>query len=78
MFDPKAAGYSDPVLVAATDNVGTKLKIAIDTDQHDAVRIDLVAMCVNDLVAGGRTVVFLDYRTGRLPPKAATAVMARS
>ncbi|WP_428991014.1 phosphoribosylformylglycinamidine cyclo-ligase [Methylocapsa aurea] len=78
LFDLKAAGFIDPVLVAANDGVGTKIKIAIESGVHDTIGVDLVAMCVNDLIVqGAEPLFFLDYyASGKLEPDAAAAVVA--
>lgn len=77
LFDLKAAGFDDPVLVAANDGVGTKLRIAIEADKHDTIGIDLVAMCVNDIIVqGAEPLFFLDYfSTGKLDVAAGTAIV---
>ena len=78
LFDLKRAGFKDPILVAANDGVGTKLKIAIETGRHGTIGIDLVAMCVNDLLAqGAEPLFFLDYfATGKLDVEVARSVVA--
>jgi phosphoribosylformylglycinamidine cyclo-ligase len=78
LFDLKRAGFTDPVLVAANDGVGTKVKVAIETGRHDTIGIDLVAMSVNDLVVqGAEPLFFLDYyATGKLEPEIGAAVVA--
>src|ERR1700753_2405509 len=77
LFDLKAAGYADPLLVTTTDGVGTKLKIAIDSGRHDSVGVDLVAMCVTALLAqGAEPLLFLDYyATGKLDVATARRVV---
>src|SRR5204862_3371493 len=77
LFDLKRAGFKDPVLVAGTDGVGTKLVIAIEAGKHDTIGIDLVAMSVNDIVVqGGEPLFFLDYfATGKLSPEVGAEVV---
>jgi phosphoribosylformylglycinamidine cyclo-ligase len=77
VFDLKAAGFTDPLLVAANDGVGTKVKIAIESGRHETIGVDLVAMCVNDLIVqGAEPLFFLDYyATGKLTPEAAASVV---
>jgi phosphoribosylformylglycinamidine cyclo-ligase len=78
LFDLKAAGFKDPILVAATDGVGTKVKIAIEANVHNGIGIDLVAMSVNDLVVqGAEPLFFLDYfACGKLDPEATASIVA--
>ncbi|MDF2813517.1 MAG: phosphoribosylformylglycinamidine cyclo-ligase [Microvirga sp.] len=77
LFDLKAAGFIDPILVAANDGVGTKVKIAIDTGIHHTIGVDLVAMCVNDIIVqGAEPLFFLDYfATGKLTPEIGVAIV---
>jgi phosphoribosylamine--glycine ligase / phosphoribosylglycinamide formyltransferase / phosphoribosylformylglycinamidine cyclo-ligase len=77
LFDLKAAGFCDPILVAANDGVGTKVKIAIETGLHSTIGIDLVAMCVNDIVVqGAEPLFFLDYfATGKLTPQTGVEIV---
>src|SRR6266446_10930457 len=76
LFDLKAAGFADPILVAATDGVGTKVKVAVETSRHTTIGIDLVAMSVNDLVVqGAEPLFFLDYfACGKLAPEVGAQV----
>jgi phosphoribosylformylglycinamidine cyclo-ligase len=78
LFDLKAAGFTDPILVAATDGVGTKVKIAVETSRHTTIGIDLVAMSVNDLVVqGAEPLFFLDYfACGKLEPEVGAAIVS--
>ncbi len=78
LFDLKAAGYRDPILVAGTDGVGTKLKVAIGAGLHDSIGVDLVAMCVNDLVVqGAEPLFFLDYfASGKLDETTGRTIVA--
>ncbi|MGO4738577.1 phosphoribosylformylglycinamidine cyclo-ligase [Bosea sp. 2KB_26] len=77
LFDLKAAGFNDPILVAANDGVGTKVKIAIESGRHSTIGIDLVAMCVNDLIVqGAEPLLFLDYyATGKLDPQVGVEIV---